>query len=154
MPRVRKRPAKKAGKGQADSLVGQSWKAWKAHLHETGPTWLFCLTCLSHLLCCRVSETLQLKRGNFDLAGGWVVVGAMKRGAELRKPLSQAAHKLIQHWVSGNGMTVQRTRRCGSRGLITFADTWAWPVEQDDFLFPSTRKDAAKKNMNKAGEVS
>ena len=156
--KVAKKPAAKgtskktAGKGQADTLIGTSWRAWLDHLENTGPTWLWALTTLCHLFCCRVTEVLNLQRRDLDLEAGYVYIGPLKRQGETRKILSKAAAAILTKWGEDGGATHQRTRRCGARGLVTVHDRWYFPnaSEEEAYLFPSGRKDAKEKRMNKA----
>ena len=150
-----KKPAaqtkKTSGKGQADMLVGPSWRAWLDHLQKTGPTWLWALTTLCHLLCCRVTEVLNLQREDVDLESGFVCVGPLKRREEVRKPLSQAAREVLQRWAQDGGVSEERTRKCGSRGVVTIHDKWRFPPAEDKeaYLFPAVRKDSKLNRMNK-----
>ncbi|CAE7348103.1 unnamed protein product [Symbiodinium sp. CCMP2592] len=148
---VAKKPAarRKTGRGPADTLAGPSWKAWVSHLKSVGPTWLYALTCLSHLLCVRVTEACMLRRSDVDLEGRTVHVGALKRGAALKKPLSNAAFKLLSEWQEAGGVSVHRTRRWGSRGAVTYKDEWEFPATDEAYLFPSKRKDSAKDRRTK-----
>ena len=153
---ARKKPAaavkKTSGKGQADIMVGPSWRSWLDHLEKTGPTWLWACTTLCHVLCCRVTEVLKLQRGDFDMEAGFVYVGPLKRRGEMRKPLSKAAQAILAKWIENGGATQQRTRRCGARGLTTIHDKWYFPSseESEAYLFPSHRSDASLKRANKA----
>ena len=157
MPKAKTAPMKKpaakksAGKGQADMLVGPSWRAWLDHLKITGPTWLWVLTTLCHLLCCRVTEVLKLQREDVDLEAGFVYVGPLKRQGEVRKALSKAAKEIFERFVEDGGATEQRTRKCGSRGVVTIHDRWRFPTveEKDAYLFPPVRKDSKLDRMNK-----
>ena len=150
---VHKKPAarRKTGRGPADTLAGAGWKAWISHLKSVGPTWLYALASLSHLLCVRVTEACTLRRSDVNLAGATVHIGAMKKGAALNKPLSIAAKRLLTEWQEAGGVSVQRTRRWGNRGAITYKDEWVFPTQDEAWLFPSNRKDAAQAHRNKAG---
>eukprot|EP00439_Symbiodinium_sp_Y106_P054716 s6649_g7.t1 len=152
--RQMKKPAaqkKCSGKGQADMLVGPSWRAWLDHLQNKGPTWLWALTTLCHLLCCRVTEVLKLQREDVDLESGFVYVGPLKRQGEVRKPLSKAAREVLERWVQDGGVSEERTRKCGSRGVVTIHDKWRFPPVEDKeaYLFPAVRSDSKLKRMNK-----
>ena len=102
-------------------------------------------------LCCRVTEVLMLKRRDIDTENGVVYVGPLKHRGETRKCLSQAAQQILAKWMQEGGVTVQRTRKCGARGLQTIHDRWEFPAPEDGkkFLFPSRRSDAKKKQMTK-----
>ena len=63
------------GNGQADKLPGAAWALFN-HVQATGPSWVYPVVCLGHLLCIRVTEVLSLSGKDFDLAGGVVQVRA------------------------------------------------------------------------------
>eukprot|EP00435_Cladocopium_sp_Y103_P020787 s5396_g5.t1 len=40
------------------------------------------------------------------------------------------------------GISKKRSRKQGARGTITYHDRWAWPPEENDYLFPAERSDS------------
>ena len=140
----------KSGKGKADTLAGPAFKAWLEHLQNTGPTWLLPLTILAHQLCCRVTEICRLRLQDFDLENNFVLIGPLKRGEPLRKPLSETARATIQAWIDKGGISIQRSRKWGNQGVKTFADSWKWPTKPEDHLFPPDRSDTKLAHRTKA----
>ena len=149
---VLKRPAKaQAARGKADSLVGSSFKAWVEHVKtNSGPTWLFVLIQLQHLLCCRVTECLKLRFRDIELEASRVLIGPLKKHGAKAKPLSEVAKQLLTGWKDQGGCSFQRTRKWGNRGIVTYKDEWVWAADADAYLFPVDRKDSNKKHRNKA----
>lgn len=68
-----------AKRGQAASLPGKLWSAWTKHLLSTGPTWIFVAISLTHILCCRITEVLWLRKQDFDFKQLFVTIRALKR---------------------------------------------------------------------------
>ncbi|CAK9017478.1 unnamed protein product [Durusdinium trenchii] len=60
-----------------------------------------------------------------------------------------ALFEKLNEWKENGGLTITRTRKCGSRGLVTFQDTWTWPTASLPDLFPAVRSDCKGKIMNK-----
>ena len=135
--------------GPADALHGAAFASWLSHLQSSGPTWLFIVVSLQHVLCCRVTEILRIQLQDCDLAGKRMFIKPMKKGAGLWKPLSEAALLLLTRWQEEGGVSVNRTKVCGSRGLQTHRDEWAWPLHPEDYFFPAGRKGAQCKHRNK-----
>lgn len=154
MPKVLRKPAgnvrKKAPRGKADTLAGSAMKSWLQHLKGVGPTWCYVLLSMCHLLCCRVTEVLRLQFKHIDLDSGRVQVGELKKQEKILKPLTDTAKTFFTQLRDNAGHSEQRTRRCGSRGYVTYQDSWGWSADPEAFLFPATRKDATAKHMNKA----
>ena len=140
---------KKKKRGQADSLVGGAWKAWVKHLERTGPTWLYIFVIMSHCLCARVTEVMRLTLASVDFEGGMIHIDSLKRQASIDKPMLKALLDQMATWKQNGGVTFTRTRKCGSRGLVTFQDHWSWPTESQPEFFPAVRKDCKVKSMNK-----
>ncbi|CAE7696987.1 unnamed protein product [Symbiodinium sp. CCMP2592] len=124
-------------------------KSWLQHLKGVGPTWCYVLASMCHLLCCRVTEVLRLQAKHVDLAFGRVQVGELKKQEKILKPLTDTAKTFFTQLRDNAGHSEQRTRRFGSRGYVTYQDSWSWPTDPEAFLFPATRKDAVAKHMNK-----
>ena len=78
----------KAGKvqgnklGQAEALHGPLWNQWRQHVLKTGPTWLFVVISLAHMLCCRVTEILKLTGDDFSFRHRFVRIKPLKRQPE------------------------------------------------------------------------
>ena len=144
---------KKKKRGQADSLVGGAWKAWVKHLERTGPTWLYIFTIMSHCLCARVTEVMRLTLANVDFESGTIHIDSLKRQASIDKPMLKALLDQMATWKQNGGVKFTRTRKCGSRGLVTFQDHWYWPTESQPEFFPAVRKDCEGKSMNKASWI-
>ena len=140
-------------RGPAEVLDGPAFKAWLVHLQNQGPTWLWVVTSLCHLLCARVSEILNLQKVDLNLRDGWVRIQGLKNHGEIFKPLSAAAKSLLESWEDQGGQSWPRTRRWGNLGLRTYHDRWSMPVSDTDYLFPAKRKDSLTPQMNKAGFV-
>ena len=68
---------------------------------------------------------------------------------ETDKPMLTALFEKLNEWKENGGLTITRTRKCGSRGLVTFQDTWTWPTASLPDLFPAVRSDCKGKIMNK-----
>ncbi|CAE7619753.1 unnamed protein product, partial [Symbiodinium sp. KB8] len=124
-------------------------KSWLQHLKGVGPTWCYVLASMCHLLCCRVTEVIRLQAKHIDLDNGRVQVGELKQQEKILKPLTDTAKTFFTQLRDNAGHSEQRTRRCGSRGYVTYQDSWGWPADPEAFLFPATRKDATAKHMNK-----
>ena len=54
--------------------------------------------------------------------------------------LSTVMPKLKQ--LRDRGISKRRSRKQGARGTIIYQDRWAWPSEENDYLFPSERSDS------------
>ena len=143
-----KRRGRGKGLGQADKLPGAAWALWTNHVQATGPSWLYPVVCLGHLLCLRVTEVLSLASKDFDLVKGVVRVGALKRQAATEKILSEAAVAFVRK-LQDDGINVNRERNTGVLGHKMVADNWNWPEEPEDYLFPATRRDSTKKRRTK-----
>ena len=145
-PKRREKPAKAAGRrrgptlGQADKLPRHAWTLWTHHVQAAGPSWLYPVICLGHLLCLRVTEILSLHGKDFDLEKGFVRVRALKRQGATEKCLSDAAVQFVRK-VQEEGVNVQRQRNTGLRGMQESSDAWNWPEDTECFLFPAKRQD-------------
>ena len=64
----------------------------------------------------------------------------LKKQPAITKFLSGAALVLI-HRLKANGISIERTKRCGARGRLNYTDMWEWPARARDLLFPATRCD-------------
>ena len=134
--------------GQADQLPGSAWSLWLHHICGTGPSWLYPLVCLGHLLCLRVTEVLNLRPKDFNLEVGVVKVQALKRQKETDKVMGEAAvafvRKLMDEWFS-----VRRMRNSGILGTREMLDAWHLPEELEHYLFPASRRGSHKVNRGK-----
>jgi hypothetical protein len=87
--KMQKKLGKKAGKkpgkklGQAEGLLGKAWAIWIKHILHAGQSWVYAVVILTHLLCCRVTEVLQLKGSDFDWKNERVKFGAFKYGTSV-----------------------------------------------------------------------
>ena len=145
MKRARGRPPKKKGPkyhlGKASALRGELWPKWLQHVLKEGPTWLYVCLLLTHCLCCRVSEVLRLQRKEFNFRNNFCEIKPLKGGRAMRKHiLSTVMPKLKQ--LRDRGISKRRSRKQGARGTIIYQDRWAWPSEENDYLFPSERSDS------------
>jgi hypothetical protein len=68
--------------GQAAALHGPLWGMWRRHLLNSSPCWLYVAVTLTHILCCRISEVLALRKEDFDFRNKQVKIAALKRGPE------------------------------------------------------------------------
>lgn len=155
-PATKRKPAAtgkrrgRLGMGQADKLPGAAWALWTHQVQSTGPSWLYPVVCLGHLLCLRVTEVLSLSGKDFDLEKGIVRVRALKRQAATDKVLSEAAVAFVCK-LQEEGISVNRVKNTGVLGIKTVADSWNWPEEPEEYLFPSTRRDSKKKENKRHG---
>ena len=62
---MKKAAAAKTKLGQATSLPGPLWNAYRKHVLAHS-SWLYVLVTLTHALCLKVTETLKLRRSDFD----------------------------------------------------------------------------------------
>ena len=67
--------------GQASSLPGPLWNAWRKHVLEHS-SWLYVAVTLTHMLCCRITEVLLLQRRHFDFKRKHVTIPKLKRQPE------------------------------------------------------------------------
>eukprot|EP00435_Cladocopium_sp_Y103_P057403 s1579_g19.t1 len=144
-----KEEKEKGKRGQADSLTGSAWSAWMVHVSRVGPSWLFVLFTLCHLLCCRVTEALKLQLQDIDFENQRVKVKALKRRADIMKPISPPLKKFLDKWQQSGGQTFTYTRKWGKQGLRTYRDTWSFPTKPEDYLFPPKRSDNDMGRMSK-----
>ena len=79
--------------GQAATLSGRLWPAWRKHLHEKAPMWVFVAVTLSHILCLRISEVLALKATHFNWQHRYVKIKPLKRQPEAMA--SQTQHDVF-----------------------------------------------------------
>ena len=142
------RRRRRKGNGQADKLPGAAWALWTNHVQATGPSWLYPVVCLGHLLCLRVTEVLSLSGKDFDLAGGVVRVRALKRQEATDKCLNEAAAAFVRK-LQEEGVSVNRMRNTGLQGVKAASDIWTWPEEAEDYLFPATRRDSRQGRRTK-----
>ena len=102
--------------------------------------WLYAATIISHALCLRITETLNLTAESFDWYRRVVVVPPNKGQEETEKVLPWQAFNLFTDWWFNGGLQVTRTKRQGSHGLVEVTDAWKWPCT--GLLFPSKRRDS------------
>ena len=153
---VRKVQHKKAkattkARGAADPLLNGAWAEWRSHVLAHGPTWLYVLIVMQHLLCCRVTEILRLRFKDIDWDSKQILVGALKKRGAVKKPICAQLLRFLEEWKRAYGITIQRTRHLGNRGVQTFADEWVWPEGASaTFMFPAARSDSRFEYRNKA----
>ena len=152
---VRKHAMKKKIKGkqpvlgQADPLVGQAWAAWIQHLKSVAPCWLVAVVTLCHLCCARVTEVLKLRLKDLNFESRTVHIDSLKGQASTDKPMLEALWSAVNTWKVNRGISLPRPRKCGSRGLVTFQDTWKFPTDPEARLFPPIRRGAKLDRMTK-----
>ena len=134
--------------GQADRLPGAAWNLWTNHVQATGPSWLYPVVCLGHLLCLRVTEVLSLQGKDFNFEKKVVKVRALKRQAETDKVLGEAALAFLLK-LQAEGVSIPRTKRAGARGRVAWNDEWTWPEDPAHHLFPASRRDSALDRLSK-----
>ena len=134
--------------GQADKLPGAAWGLWTHHVQAAGPSWLYPVVCLGHLLCLRVTEVLSLSGKDFDLVKGVVKVRALKRQDATDKVLSEAAVAFVRK-LQEEGVSVCRVKSTGFRRPQAVDDSWNWPEEPEDYLFPASRRDSKHSRRTK-----
>ena len=94
----RQRQTQRRKLGQADQLPGSAWSLWLHHICGTGPSWLYPLLWLEHVLCLRVTEVLNLRPKYFNLEVGVAKAQALKRQKDTDKVMGEAAvffHKIM-----------------------------------------------------------
>ena len=149
-----KTPAKAAGRrrgralGQADKLPGSAWTLWTHHVQAAGPSWLYPVICLGHLLCLRVTEILSLRAKDVDLEKGVARVRALKRQQPTEKCLSEAAVQFVRK-LQEEGVNIKRQKNTGLRGVQDVNDAWNWPDDPENFLFPASRRDSKEARRTK-----
>ena len=152
MARKRGRPPKrrppKYRLGKAHALPGALWERWLQHVLATGPTWLYVALLLTHMVCCRITEILKLKRRDIDFKRGTVFVGPLKRGPAITKHVMKAAMTKLRS-LRDKGITKIRPRNKGMWGRVREMDRWQFPAEESDFLFPATRADSHSRHISK-----
>ena len=135
-------------RGQADPLTGHAWQSWMDHVARVGPTWLFVVFTLCHLLCCRVTEVLMLQLKDLDMDAKTVQIKALKRRGAILKPMSAPLVRMLKQWNENAGVSFTYTRKWGQRGVCTFTDKWKYPTAAESYFFPPKRCD------NKMGRIS
>lgn len=146
--RPRKRRPPQYSLGKACSLPGPLWELWLKHVLASGPTWLYVSLLLTHVLCCRITEILKLKRKDINFKRGTVFVAPLKKGPAVTKYVMKAAMSKLRS-LRDRGVAKVRSRKKGMWGMVKETDRWKFPVEQDDFLFPASRSDCHTKHTNK-----
>ena len=99
-------------------------------------------------MCPRVTEALSLRSKDVDLEKGVVHVRALKRQNATEKCLSEAAASFVRK-LQEEGISVSRVRNTGLRGVQSFSDTWLWPEEPEDYIFPASRRDSKETRRSK-----
>lgn len=143
-PKPKKKKTQKLGK--AATLPGQLWVLWLKHVLAHGRAWLYMALVMSHLLCLRITECLRLTAEDFSFRAGTVYIAPMKRQDAVRKPMLPEVKALLQNFKK-KGVKRKRTEENGSRGKVTWIDTWTWPKE--GLLFPADRWDCCTEGKNK-----
>ena len=152
MARRRGRPPKRRPPqfrlGKANPLAGPLWELWVRHVLNTGPTWVYVALLLTHILCCRITEILKLRLGDFNFKRGTVFVGPLKKGPGMTKHVMKAAMGKLRQ-LRDRGVGKMRERNKGMWGKVREMDRWRFPTETDGFLFPAGRCDSHTKHTNK-----
>ena len=103
---------------------------------------------MTHMLCCRITEILKLRRADIDFKKGAVFVASLKKGPAIIKHIMKPAMKKLRD-LRAKGVGRTRTRNMGMWGRQRFQDTWSFPEEGGSYLLPSLRADAHKRHINK-----
>lgn len=152
MPRKRGRPPKrrppKYSLGKASALAGPLWEMWLQHVLAKGPTWLYVALMLTHVLCCRITEVLKLRKRDINFKRGTVFVGPLKKGPPVTKHVMKAAMAKLR-LLRERGVGKMRMKQKGMWGLVKEMDRWKFPTDMDEFLFPASRQDCDTPHMNK-----
>jgi len=138
-------------RGQADCLTGDALPAWINHLSRVGPSWLFVLFSLCHLLCARVTEVLLLQVQDLDFANDLVNIAGLKKHGAVQKPMSATLRRMLEKWKAEGGQSFTYSRKWGNRGICTYQDTWVYPAQPEEYLFPAKRSDSKLPRMTKDG---
>lgn len=134
--------------GKANPLPGPLWNLWLQHVLLKGPTWLHVALLLTHVLCCRITEILKLRKCDIDFKRGSVWVAALKNGRAMVKHVLKPAMAKLRH-LRDHGVAKMRTQKKGMMGTVREMDRWKFPVEQDSYLFPAIRSDCHTRHINK-----
>lgn len=145
-PRKRRSPQYKLGK--ACSLPGPLWEMWLQHVLDKGPTWLYVCLMLTHVLCCRVTEVLKLKKKDINFKRGTIFVAPLKRGPPVTKHVMKPAMAKLR-LLRDRGVAKVRTRKKGMWGDVKELDRWKLPADKNDWLFPALRNDCDTGHTNK-----
>ena len=121
--------------GQADKLPGVAWSLWTHHIQAMGPSWLYPVACLGHLLCLRVTHVLSLRGKDFDLEHGAVRLQLFTWHATLEKLMSEAAFDFV-HKLQVKCISAKRLKTSGSGGRRFRFSAWNWPEGPEEYLFP------------------
>ena len=106
-------------RGPAASLPGKLWAAWTQHLLATGPTWVWVAVVLTHILCCRITEVLSLRKRDFDFKKRCVTVRALKRQPQVQPQFGKAVLKTsVQHFILTNQPIIKISIIQPNMGLI------------------------------------
>ena len=89
-----------------------------------------------------------MKLQDIDFDNGRVKIKALKKRGEIMKPISDTLRKFLDRWQKDGGQSFTYTRKWGKQGLRTYRDTWTFPTEPEQYLFPAKRSD------NKMGRMS
>ena len=134
--------------GKATVLSETQWTAWLKHVLQQGPTWLWVALTLSHCFCLRISEVLTLRKCDFSWTAKQVHIGPLKRQEAVSKAMLTAALPHLKS-LRDHGKSRQRKQARGVLGTVSFKDSWSWPEEETDFLFPAGRSDCQTAHRNK-----
>ena len=145
-PKKRRAPTFRLGK--ASALPGDLWGRWLSHVLKSGPTWLYVALLLSHLLCLRITEVLRLQGQDFDLKNGACKVKPLKRRGAMTKHVLTSVRPMLQK-LKSKGIRRKRAQKRGVLGVVKYTDSWKWPSQGKDYLFPSDRSDAGDVHRNK-----
>ena len=106
-------------RGPAASLPGKLWAAWTQHLLATGPTWVWVAVVLTHILCCRITEVLSLRKRDFDFKKRCVTVRALKRQPQVQPQFGKAVLKTsVQNFILTNQPVIKISIIQPNMGLI------------------------------------
>ena len=146
--RPRKRRPPQYSLGKASSLPGPLWELWLKHVLAMGPTWLYVSLLLTHMLCCRITEILKLRRRDINFKRGTIFVAPLKKGPAMTKHVMKPAMAKLRS-LRDKGVAKVRSRNKGMWGMVKEMDRWKFPSDPDDFLFPASRNDCHTRHANK-----
>ena len=146
--RPRKRRPPQYSLGKASALPGPLWELWLKHVLAEGPTWLYVSLLLTHVLCCRITEILKLRRRDINFKRAAIFVAPLKRGPAVTKHVMKAAMAKLRS-LRDKGVAKMRSRNKGMWGMVKEMDRWKFPPDPDDFLFPASRNDCHTRHTNK-----
>ena len=118
------------------------------HICSTGPSWLYPVVCLGHLLCLRATAIRNLRPKDSNLEVGVLNVQSLKRQKQTDKVMGEAVVAFVRKLMD-EGFSVRRWKHLGVLGTCDVLNDWHWLAEHEHFLFPASRRDSRKVNQSK-----